>query len=60
MFLAFLNLYFSEYFKFRITPIVTEVTSRGVQEIGKIVKDLADRARIGKLQLHEFQGGAFT
>jgi pyruvate/2-oxoglutarate dehydrogenase complex dihydrolipoamide acyltransferase (E2) component len=55
MFLAFLNLYFSEYFKFRITPIVTEVTSRGVQEIGKIVKDLADRASIGKLQLHEFQ-----
>lgn len=39
---------------------MTEVTSRGVQEIGNIVKDLADRARVGKLQLHEFQGGSFT
>ncbi|EFX90186.1 hypothetical protein DAPPUDRAFT_299977 [Daphnia pulex] len=43
-----------------ITPIVTDVLGRGVLEIGDVVRDLADRARIGKLQLHEFQGGSFT
>ena len=43
-----------------ITPIVTDVLSRGVQEIGNQVRDLAERARVGKLQLHEFQGGSFT
>ena len=43
-----------------ITPIVTDVPLRGLQEIGALVRDLADRARIGKLQLHEFQGGSFT
>lgn len=35
-------------------------TGRGVLEIGDVVRDLADRARIGKLQLHEFQGGSLT
>nr|CAG4634897.1 EOG090X08YX [Alona affinis] len=43
-----------------ITPIVTDVPLRGLQDIGKTVRDLAERARIGKLQLHEFQGGSFT
>ncbi|KAI9555862.1 hypothetical protein GHT06_018379 [Daphnia sinensis] len=43
-----------------ITPIVTDVLGRGVLEIGDIVRDLAERARVGKLQLHEFQGGSFT
>jgi|ERR1712136_160073 len=43
-----------------ITPIVTDVTRRGLQEISMTVRDLADRARQGKLKLHEFQGGCFT
>ncbi|KAK4025102.1 hypothetical protein OUZ56_010605 [Daphnia magna] len=43
-----------------ITPIVTDVLGRGVLEIGDMVRDLAERARGGKLQLHEFQGGSFT
>lgn len=43
-----------------ITPIVTDALGRGVQEIGSVVRDLAERARAGKLQLHEFQGGSFT
>lgn len=43
-----------------ITPIVTDVPLKGLQEIGKTVRDLADRARAGKLQPHEFQGGSFT
>ena len=43
-----------------ITPIVTDALVRGVQEIGNVVRDLAERARGGKLQLHEFQGGSFT
>jgi len=43
-----------------ITPIVTDVPGRGLQDIGAAVRDLADRARIGKLKLHEFQGGCFT
>lgn len=43
-----------------ITPIVTDVTRRGLQDISGTVRDLADRARQGKLKLHEFQGGCFT
>lgn len=43
-----------------ITPIITDVVSRGFQDIGILVRDLAERARKGKLQLHEFQGGSFT
>ena len=43
-----------------ITPIVTDALVRGVQEIGNVVRDLAEKARGGKLQLHEFQGGSFT
>ncbi|XP_064634734.1 pyruvate dehydrogenase protein X component, mitochondrial-like [Lineus longissimus] len=43
-----------------ITPIVTDAASLGVQDISEKVRDLAGRARIGKLQLHEFQGGSFT
>jgi len=31
-----------------------------VQEISNVVRDLATRAKQGKLQLNEFQGGSFT
>lgn len=33
---------------------------KNVDEISNEVKELAQKARVGKLQLHEFQGGSFT
>ena len=38
-----------------ITPIVTNVVQRSLTDISSIVRDLALRARDGKLQLNEFQ-----
>ena len=43
-----------------ITPIVTNVESKGLAEISETVKELAARAKAGKLQPHEFQGGTIT
>lgn len=43
-----------------ITPIVFDAETKGIQEIGTEVKGLAEKARSGKLQPHEFQGGTFT
>lgn len=43
-----------------ITPIVKNVPSRSLDEIANVVKDLAGRAREGRLMLDEFQGGTFT
>lgn len=43
-----------------ITPIVTNVESKGLAEISETVKELAGRAKEGKLQPHEFQGGSIT
>jgi len=43
-----------------ITPIVTNATGKTLPEISSTVRDLALRARDGKLQLNEFQGGTFT
>ncbi len=43
-----------------ITPIVTDADKRGVQNINSCVKDLATRARDGKLKPEEYQGGSFT
>jgi len=43
-----------------ITPIVKDAIGLGVKEISENVKELAGRARQGRLQLHEFQGGSFT
>lgn len=43
-----------------ITPIVFNAENKGIQEIGSEVRNLADKARHGKLQPHEFQGGTFT
>lgn len=38
-----------------ITPIVKDVPNKSLDQISKDVKDLAARAREGKLQLQEFQ-----
>lgn len=43
-----------------ITPIVKKAETKGLREISAEVKDLATRARDGKLQPAEFQGGTFT
>ncbi|KPM11091.1 dihydrolipoyllysine-residue acetyltransferase, mitochondrial-like protein [Sarcoptes scabiei] len=43
-----------------ITPIVFNAESKGLSEISNTVKTLAKKARDGKLQPQEFQGGTFT
>merc|ERR1712127_1100462 len=43
-----------------ITPIITDVDCKGMNAIATEGKDLYARARDGKLQPHEFQGGTFT
>ncbi|KAJ8299409.1 hypothetical protein KUTeg_023469 [Tegillarca granosa] len=43
-----------------ITPIVQSAAFLSVDDISNKVKDLAARAREGKLKLEEFQGGSFT
>jgi len=43
-----------------ITPIVKGAESKGLAEISETVKELAGRAKAGKLQPQEFQGGTFT
>lgn len=43
-----------------ITPIVKGAENKGLREISQEVKDLAGRAREGKLKPEEFQGGTFT
>ena len=43
-----------------ITPIVRNADMKGLAQIAGETKDLAARARTGKLKLEEFQGGSFT
>lgn len=43
-----------------ITPIVSQADRKGLIEINKAIKELAAKARDGKLQPHEFQGGTIT
>ena len=43
-----------------ITPIVRNADMKGVAQISTEMKDLAARAKTGKLKLDEFQGGGFT
>ena len=43
-----------------ITPIVTDAAGKGLTVISSEVRDLATRARDGKLKPEEFQGGTFT
>lgn len=43
-----------------ITPIVFATDTLGLSEITAIVRDLAGRARDGKLAPHEYQGGTFS
>ena len=43
-----------------ITPILGGADQLGLSAINSTVKDLATRARDGKLQPKEYQGGTFT
>jgi pyruvate dehydrogenase E2 component (dihydrolipoamide acetyltransferase) len=43
-----------------ITPIIRGADLKGLQQIAAETKDLATRARAGKLKLEEFQGGTFS
>ena len=43
-----------------ITPIVHAADQLSVASISRTVKALADKARTGKLQTQEFQGGSFS
>ena len=43
-----------------ITPIVKKAEQKGLRQISEEIKDLAGRAREGKLAPEEFQGGTFT
>lgn len=43
-----------------ITPIVFGADTKGIVQISKDVKALATKAREGKLQPYEFQGGTIT
>lgn len=43
-----------------ITPIVKNADKKSISSISQEVKDLASRARSGKLKPEEFQGGGFT
>ncbi|MBM3647088.1 MAG: pyruvate dehydrogenase complex dihydrolipoamide acetyltransferase [Alphaproteobacteria bacterium] len=43
-----------------ITPIVRNADMKGLAQIATEMKDLAARAKTGKLKLDEFQGGGFT
>ncbi|KAJ9142961.1 Acetyltransferase component of pyruvate dehydrogenase complex [Pleurostoma richardsiae] len=43
-----------------ITPIVTAVEGKGLESISNSVKELAKRARDGKLKPEEYQGGSIS
>jgi pyruvate dehydrogenase E2 component (dihydrolipoamide acetyltransferase) len=43
-----------------ITPIIKSADQKGLATIAAEMKDLAQRAREGKLKLEEFQGGTFS
>ena len=43
-----------------ITPIIRNADHKGLAAISGEMKELAKRARDGKLKLNEFQGGGFT
>src|SRR5215203_4678629 len=43
-----------------ITPVIRDISSKGLAAISQEAKDLASRAREGKLQPDEYQGGTIT
>ena len=43
-----------------ITPIIRNADRKGLAEISLEMRELAGRAKLGKLKLDEFQGGGFS
>jgi pyruvate dehydrogenase E2 component (dihydrolipoamide acetyltransferase) len=43
-----------------ITPIIRDAANKGLADISSAMKDLAQRARDGKLKPEEYQGGSFS
>jgi pyruvate dehydrogenase E2 component (dihydrolipoamide acetyltransferase) len=43
-----------------ITPIIRHADFKNLGEIAVEIKELASRAKLGKLQPHEYKGGSFT
>jgi pyruvate dehydrogenase E2 component (dihydrolipoamide acetyltransferase) len=43
-----------------ITPVIKDVANKTLSSISIVAKELASRAREGKLEPNEFQGGTFT
>lgn len=43
-----------------ITPIIFGAASKGLSDISRNVKELAEKAKTGTLKPDEFQGGTFT
>ncbi|KAF4367997.1 dihydrolipoyllysine-residue acetyltransferase component 1 of pyruvate dehydrogenase complex, mitochondrial [Cannabis sativa] len=43
-----------------MTPIVRNADQKTISAISREVKELAEKARMGKLKPHEFQGGTFS
>jgi pyruvate dehydrogenase E2 component (dihydrolipoamide acetyltransferase) len=43
-----------------LVPVVRDAPSLSVRQVAASTRDLAERARVGKLQSSEMQGGAFT
>ena len=43
-----------------VTPVIRDAASRDLLDIATAMRDLADRARSGKLMPEEYQGGSFT
>jgi len=43
-----------------ITPVIRDVANKGLAAIAREMKDLAERARQGKLMPEEYQGGTFS
>jgi pyruvate dehydrogenase E2 component (dihydrolipoamide acetyltransferase) len=43
-----------------VTPVIWSAESKGLSELSTISRDLATRARDGKLAAEEFTGGSFT
>ncbi|MBT6119122.1 MAG: pyruvate dehydrogenase complex dihydrolipoamide acetyltransferase, partial [Rhodospirillaceae bacterium] len=43
-----------------ITPVIRDAGGKGLATISRAMKDLAERARAGKLAPEEYQGGTFT
>jgi len=43
-----------------VTPVIRDASGKGLAAISRETKDLAERARAGKLAPEEYQGGTFT